>query len=165
MRFSVCTFWPSFVSITCSVGTTTRRKRVCWFIESIRCSRFVLTLFSCPEYVLIAYHLNMREPLLPEEDVLDEPLECQVGEPEVRAYDHAGDQHDGGALDQLLLSGPLDLLQLGGGLADEAAEARARDLALGCDGSGLGRTHLRGPRARIGAVPLLSLLLRAAGAS
>ena len=48
-RFSVWTFWPSLVSTTCSVGTTTRRKRVCCAIESIRCSRFVLTLFSCPE--------------------------------------------------------------------------------------------------------------------
>ena len=37
------------VSITCSVGTTTRRKRGAWFIETIRCSRFAFTLFSCPE--------------------------------------------------------------------------------------------------------------------
>ena len=48
-RFSACTFWPSFVSMTCSVGTTTRRKAGCWFIETIRCSRLVFTLFSCPE--------------------------------------------------------------------------------------------------------------------
>jgi hypothetical protein len=48
-RFSVCTFCPSFVSITCSVGTTTRRKRGAWFIETIRCSRLAFTLFSCPE--------------------------------------------------------------------------------------------------------------------
>src|SRR5262249_35718840 len=27
LRFPACTFWPSFVSITCSVGTTTRLKR------------------------------------------------------------------------------------------------------------------------------------------
>jgi hypothetical protein len=49
VRFSACTFWPSFVSITCSVGTTTRRKRERWFIDSIRCSRLAFTLFSCPE--------------------------------------------------------------------------------------------------------------------
>jgi len=49
VRFSACTFWPSFVSITCSVGTTTRRKRARWFIDSIRCSRLAFTLFSCPE--------------------------------------------------------------------------------------------------------------------
>jgi hypothetical protein len=48
-RFSVCTFWPSFVSTTCSVGTTTRRKRGAWFMETIRCSRLAFTLFSCPE--------------------------------------------------------------------------------------------------------------------
>ena len=48
-RFSICTFWPSFVSITCSVGTTTRRNRGCWFIDMIRCSRLAFTLFSCPE--------------------------------------------------------------------------------------------------------------------
>src|SRR5205823_7453773 len=49
VRFSACTFWQSFVSITCSVGTTTRRKRGRWFIDSIRCSRLAFTLFSCPE--------------------------------------------------------------------------------------------------------------------
>src|SRR6059058_5231500 len=48
-RFSACTFWPSFVSITCSVGTTTRRKRCRCPIDSMRCSRLALTLFSWPE--------------------------------------------------------------------------------------------------------------------
>src|SRR5206468_5293201 len=83
IRFSVCTFWPSRVSTTCSVGTTTRRKRSCWAIESIRCSRLALTLFSCPEYVLIAYQRNMR---LPQEDVLDEALEDLVGCEKVDAH-------------------------------------------------------------------------------
>src|SRR5436853_82173 len=106
--------------MTCSVGTTTRRKRGTWFMDMIRCSRLVFTLFSCPEYVLIAYHLNMIDPLLAQEDVLDEPLEREVGDPEIGADDRAGDEHDDDALDQLLLAGPFDLLQLGDRLLDEA---------------------------------------------
>src|SRR6476619_4650939 len=61
-RFSVWTFWPSFVSMTCSVGTTTRRNLGAWFIEVIRCSRLVFTLISWPEYVLMTYHLNISAP-------------------------------------------------------------------------------------------------------
>src|SRR2546430_16481581 len=63
-----------------------------------------------------------------EKDVLDEPLERLVGEEEVDADDQAGDQDDHGALDQLLLAGPLDLVQLGPRLADElrAGEAPPR---------------------------------------
>ena len=63
--------------------------------------------------------------LLPEQDVLDERLEREVGEPEEGADDHAGDQHDHRALDQLRLARPLDLLQLGDRLGDEAAAGRA----------------------------------------
>src|SRR6185295_8367102 len=117
-RFSICTFCPSFVSITCSVGTTTRRKRGAWFIETIRCSRLAFTLFSCPEYVLITYQRNMC--LLPQENVADEGLEDLVGRVEVGADDHAGDDHDDRALHHLGAARPLDLLQLGPGLADEA---------------------------------------------
>src|SRR5919199_2718141 len=106
-RFSACTFCPSFVSITCSVGTTTRRNRGAWFIETIRCSRFVFTLFSCPEYVLITYQRNMPSPTdaprLLEEDVLDEAPEDRVGRVQIDAHDDARDQDDGGALDDLCL--------------------------------------------------------------
>jgi hypothetical protein len=94
--------------------------------------------------VLIAYQRNTRDPLT-EEDVLDEPLEGEIGEPEIRADDDARDQDDRDALDQLLLTGPLDLLQLGGGLADEApnpgAWQAALDDRLGSSDSG----HLRLP--------------------
>jgi len=65
---------------------------------------------------------------LPEEDVLDEPLEGEIGYPQVGADDDAGDQDDCDALDQLLLAGPLDLLELGGGLGDKPADAGARKM-------------------------------------
>src|SRR2546430_7907725 len=60
-----------------------------------------------------------------EEDVLDKPLERLVGEKEVDADDQAGDQDDHGALDQLLLPGPFDLVQLGPRLADELRAGEA----------------------------------------
>jgi hypothetical protein len=108
----------------------------------------------------------MLDLLLTQEDVLDEPLEGEVCEPEVRADDHARDQHDRDALDQLLLARPLDLLQLGGGLADEAPEAGAGNLPLGSDGCGLGGTDRGGPlRARVGAVSLLAELLGSTSAA
>ena len=47
-----------------------------------------------------------------------------VVDPEIGADDEAGDEHDDGALDDLVLAGPFDLLQLGDALADEA-EANA----------------------------------------
>src|SRR5215203_1189836 len=63
---------------------------------------------------------------LPQQDVADEGLEDEIREPEVRADDRAGDDYDDRSLDDLALRGPLDLLQLGPGLGDEAPEAPAR---------------------------------------
>jgi hypothetical protein len=57
-------------------------------------------------------------------DVLDEPTEELVGDPKIDADDQAGDENDDRALDQLLLTGPLDLLQLAPGLTDEAAAGK-----------------------------------------
>ena len=48
-RFSVCTFTPSLVSTTCSVGITTCLTRSRCPRETRRCSRLALTFFSCPE--------------------------------------------------------------------------------------------------------------------
>jgi len=62
--------------------------------------------------------------------VLDEPLEDLIRRVEVDAHDQAGDEDDDGALDDLRLGRPLDLLQLGPGLEGEAAAARARNAAL-----------------------------------
>ena len=62
-------------------------------------------------------------PLLTQENVLNESLEREIGNPQVGADDDACDQNDRGALDQLLLARPVDLLQLRYGLADEAPEA------------------------------------------
>jgi hypothetical protein len=89
---------------------------------------------------------------------LDEAPEDLVGEEQVRARDQTGDEDDGGALDQLLLAGPVDLLQLGPRLADEALAARAGDVvAVGALG-GLGRrAYLRLRRLRL----LLRALRRA----
>src|SRR5258705_2914872 len=60
-----------------------------------------------------------------DQDVLDEALEDEVGGVEEDADDHAGDQHDDHALDQLVLRRPLDLLQLGPRLGDEPRHAAA----------------------------------------
>src|SRR3954451_21633494 len=115
--------------MTCSVGTTTRRNRWRWFMDSIRCSRLAFTLFSCPEYVLITYQRNIRSSLS-QHDVLDEVLPQLIVEPEVGADDDAGDDHDRGPAHDRLLGRPLDLLQLGNRLLDEPDRARARDVPL-----------------------------------
>ncbi len=59
VRCSLVTFWPSFISCTCSVGITTWRTATCWLRDWTLCSRFCLTFFSWPEYVLTAYQRNM----------------------------------------------------------------------------------------------------------
>ena len=98
--------------------------------------------------------------LLTQEDVLDEPLEREIGQPEICADDDARDQDDRDALDQLLLPRPLDLLQLGGGLGDEAPQAGARKAALDDRLGPPHPGHLRLPlnRSRVGAVSLPFLL-------
>jgi hypothetical protein len=101
-----------------------------------------------------------------EEDILDETLEDKVGRVEPDADDQAGDQHDHDALDELILSRPLDLLKLAPRLTDEAAEAAARDAKLA---GRLGRPHW--PRAGSGGalrdltVRRSALLLGAPGAA
>src|SRR4029453_15428835 len=55
-----------------------------------------------------------------EEQLLDERLDRQVGEPQVEAHDRAGDDHNDCARQNLGLVRPVDLLQLGPGLGDEA---------------------------------------------
>src|SRR5690349_20995453 len=81
-------------------------------------------------------------------------LEEDVAAVEEDADDQTGDQHDGHALDQLILGRPLDLLELAPRLGDEAADAAARSgprlaprlgPAVG-NGSG-GRPAWRGGRA------------------
>ena len=101
--------------------------------------------------------------------MLDEPLEREIGEPQVGANDDACDQDDRGALDQLLLARPVDLLQLRRRLPDEASEAGAWKLpSLAGRGGRLRRPgYTRGRltlnRSGLGAVSL-PLLLRATGA-
>ena len=69
---------------------------------------------------------------------MDEAPEDLVGEEQVRARDQTGDEDDGGALDQLLLAGPVDLLQLTPGLGHEVAEAAAGQVAAAVGRRGLG---------------------------
>src|SRR4029079_13280776 len=104
----------------CSVGTTTRRNFGAWFMDMIRCSRLVFTLFSCPEYVLMTYHWNI-EAGNSLKDLLDEIAEDEVAHVEERPDDRARDDDDDRGLRDLVAAGPLDLLQLGPGLADEAS--------------------------------------------
>src|SRR4051794_6578111 len=71
---------------------------------------------------------------LPQQDVLDEIGPDPVVRVEVRADEETGDDNDCGAAHDLLLCRPLDLLQLGDRLLDEAKAgepARAFCLALG----------------------------------
>jgi hypothetical protein len=69
--------------------------------------------------------------LLPEQEPLHERLEREVGQPEIGTHDRAGEDHDHRAGQDLALVRPLDLLQLGGGLGDEAATASSRASATG----------------------------------
>src|SRR5947207_15998950 len=66
---------------------------------------------------------------LPQEDVADERLEDLVGRIEVSADDGAGDDDDDCPLDDLVLGGPLDLLELGDGPGNEPPKAAAWESA------------------------------------
>src|SRR5205814_1205620 len=59
------------------------------------------------------------------EDLFDKTLEHEIGAVQEDADDQTGDQHDDDALDQLILAGPFDLLQLAPRLGDEAPRATA----------------------------------------
>src|ERR687889_97231 len=92
VRRSIWIFWPSFISETFSVGMTIWRTLRCWPSETTRCSRFCLTLFSCPEYVLTAYQRNIAKSRL--EDGLDESREESAKTAEVGPDDdHEEENH------------------------------------------------------------------------
>src|SRR5919204_1391051 len=96
----------------------------------------------------MTYQRNITPSLL-EEDVLHEAPEDLVGGVEVDADDEAGDEDDGGALDDLRLARPLHLLQLAPRLLDEALAASTGERAapaLTLDGL-RGRADLRLARA------------------
>src|SRR5436190_15978279 len=78
--------------------------------------------------------------LLPQQNLADELVEELVAEVEVRPDDHAGDDHDDRALDDLVLPGPLDLAELADRLGDEPLRAGERQLAA----AGLARRGLKG---------------------
>src|SRR5438874_2813720 len=84
VRFSTVTFWLSFISETDSVGTTICRTAFCCPSDTTRCSRFCLTLFSWPEYVLTTYQRNIRstrEGALLFQYEVDKFLGHQIGYP------------------------------------------------------------------------------------
>src|SRR3954447_11419967 len=88
--------------------------------------------------------------------MLDDELPHLVVQVQVSTGDEAGDDDDGGAADQLLLSRPFDLLQLCPGLLEEAdAGGAGADLvaALATRGGRLSRRLLLGGRARPGRGP------------
>src|SRR3954469_13420508 len=111
VRRSIWIFWPSFISETCSVGITIWRTLRCWPSETTRCSRFCLTLFSCPEYVLTAYQRNIvfRSRL---EDCLDELREDRVQAAQVGTDDQHEEENDPRELGELPAVRPLDALKL-----------------------------------------------------
>src|SRR3954453_8147652 len=111
VRRSIWIFWPSFISETCSVGITIWRTLRCWPSDTTRCSRFCLTLFSCPEYVLTAYQRNMffRSRL---EDCLDELREDRVQAAQVGTDDQHEEENDPRELGELPAIRPLDALKL-----------------------------------------------------
>ena len=57
----------------------------------MRCSRFCLTLFSCPEYVLIAYQENMVQVAFL---LSDDEVDGLVGHPVDQAEVEPGDDHE-----------------------------------------------------------------------
>jgi hypothetical protein len=94
---------------------------------------------------LITYQRNISDPLrsAAEQDALDEWLEHEVGDVEVRPDDPAGDEDDDGAGHDLALPRPVDLLQLGPTLGDKAAASTAAPAAPGLRLRRLGgRAHL-----------------------
>src|SRR3954469_16626445 len=111
VRRSIWIFWPSFISETCSVGITIWRTLRCWPSETTRCSRFCLTLFSCPEYVLTAYQRNIvfASRL---EDFLDELREDRVQPAQVGTDDQHEEENDPRELGELPAVRPLDALKL-----------------------------------------------------
>jgi hypothetical protein len=66
---------------------------------------------------------------LAQQDALDERLEHEVRDVQVRADDSAGDEDDDGAGHDLALTRPVDLLQLGPALGDEATTPAAATAA------------------------------------
>src|ERR1700726_373336 len=136
VRFSTVIFWLSFISETASVGTTTWRTARCWPSETIRCSRFCLTLFSCPEYVLTTYQRNMTVFL---DDCVDDLAGDVVGDAEEDAGDDDEAEYNAGGLRDLLAIRPLDPLQLGPARPQEGDDAVAGGPALGRLGSGAER--------------------------
>jgi hypothetical protein len=108
---------------------------------------------------LITYQRNIEAVLAAEQESLDERLEDQVGDPEKRADDGAGDEDDDGSGQDLALAGPVDLLQLRPALGDEAAASTASSAAAGLRLRRLcGRAHLRLARASALTDALLLLL-------
>src|SRR5436190_6481511 len=69
-------------------------------------------------------------PPLSQQDVLDEALPHEIGSVQIDADHDARHEDDHDALDELILVGPLDLLELAPRLADEALEPAAGNVAL-----------------------------------
>src|SRR5215217_2242789 len=84
-------------------------------------------------------NIGKRPRLEAEQDVFDETSEGEVGDPEVRADDGAGDDHHDRRGEELAPAGPLDLPELGCRLGRETTEASSpltprAGLALGLAG-------------------------------
>src|SRR6476620_11332531 len=84
----------------------------------------------------MTYQRNISRLSLLTDESLDDRLPDQIVEIEIGADHDARDQHDNRSLDHLRLAGPLDLLQFGPRLGDEAA-------ALAALGAGLAFRRLR----------------------
>src|SRR3954468_17392606 len=147
VRRSIWIFWPSFISETCSVGITIWRTLRCWPSETTRCSRFCLTLFSCPEYVLTAYQRNIvfRSRL---EDCLDELREDRVQAAQVGTDDQHEEENDPRELGELPAVRPLDALKLRPHRHEErdkpTALVRVRAFTAALDAAGAARGGVRG---------------------
>src|SRR3954469_17902747 len=152
VRRSIWIFWPSFISETCSVGITIWRTLRCWPSETTRCSRFCLTLFSCPEYVLTAYQRNIvfRSRL---EDCLDELREDRVQSAQVGTDDQHEEENDPRELRELPAVRPLDALKLRPHRHEErdkpTALVRVRAFTAARDAAGATRAGLLGIAAQV----------------
>src|SRR5262249_2214099 len=116
----------------------------------------------------MTYQRNILSTCPLEEYLLDQRLEHEVRQPEIRSNDNARDEHDDSGLDDLLLRRPLDLLQLAPRLGDELGAGEtvcALGLRLLFGARGRAPRRRRGPARKCGFARGHAAALGAAGAA
>src|SRR5205807_8817185 len=132
MRLATRRRWPSLISMTSSVGTSTSKILSCMSIDSTRLRRLARTFSSCPEYACTTYHLasvvvGLLSSLMGQclwsvlleilqrgrsarrVQLLDDDAEDQVGEADQRGEDEHREDDDAGHAAQLVPGRPGNL--------------------------------------------------------